>query len=303
MSERPPSSHDAPHVVGMLVQALADSDLVLALYDPADRLQWANRRFHDLFLRGVALPVDFADILRHGFTHRFGVKIDCGDIEQFLADILPRRRSIPFRAFATDTVEGMWLWMTETLLPNGWLLSCASDITALKQHERVLREAHAQVLHDAQTDALTGAASRPHALEALQQALGRLDDSEPLSVALTDIDDFKRINERFGHPRGDEVLAAYVAQCRQRLRPNDLVGRMGGHEFLLAFPGIRDTMAVRIVERLRLGLASPGVGAFGFAAGVTQALPGESVAALLARVAERLSVAKARGHGCTVLDP
>ena len=121
-----------------LCAALEQSDLLLGLFDAQDNLQLANAAYRAEFLRDAPLPMPFGDVLRLGFAGQFGVKVDSGDIEAFLADILPRRRSSPSRSFATDTVGGRWLQFSETLLPDGWLLTIATDISTLEQHERII---------------------------------------------------------------------------------------------------------------------------------------------------------------------
>ena len=125
----PPSSES----LQALLAGLEHSDLLAGLFDPEDRLRWANRAYHDTFLRGLALPVAFADVLRHGHHRGFGVLVSRGDVEAFLADILPRRRADASRTLLSDTVDGRWLQFTETLLAGGWMLTVAADITALKQ--------------------------------------------------------------------------------------------------------------------------------------------------------------------------
>jgi signal transduction histidine kinase len=126
--------------------AVDASCTIIALYDPDDWLVYANRAYHDTFLKGHAGPIRFPDILRLGFAGNFGVKINSGDIEAFLQDILPRRRAVPSRSIETDTVDGRWLWITETVLPDGSLLSVGSDITRLKHSEKTLRQAHESAL-------------------------------------------------------------------------------------------------------------------------------------------------------------
>ncbi|WP_119153322.1 GGDEF domain-containing protein [Caldimonas tepidiphila] len=280
------------------------SELVAGLYDAQDRLRWASASFERVFLRGLAMPVDFPDLLRHGFRHGFGVQIDCGDVEQFLADILPRRRSTPFRAFAVDIVGGQWLWMTETLRPDGWLLSVASDITALKTRELSLQQAHEDMLTVARTDALTGLWSRRRILELGEAALrGCAESGRPFSLALIDLDHFKRINDTQGHDRGDEVLRHFGAHCRALLRPVDALGRLGGEEFLLLLPGAPLEAAQAIVERLRAALPGTHALPYTFSAGLAQALGREPLEAAIRRADGALYEAKRLGRDRSVCAP
>lgn len=279
-----------------LAAALADSELLVALFDPQDRLVWANPPFHARLLRGLPLPAAFADVLRHGFAGGFGVAIDCGDVEAFLVEILPRRRSARHRAFATDFVDGAWVWMTETLLDNGWLLSVGSEITSLKHHERQLTEAHDHAFRAARTDELTQAANRRHVLEVAHAALCR-----GPTLVLIDLDDFKLVNDRHGHAGGDAVLKHFVAHCQAQLRPGDLLGRLGGEEFLLVLDGAGEALADTIVERLRAALPACGQIAYGFSAGITCARAGDSVETALERADAALYEAKRAGKGRNVV--
>ncbi|MTJ79808.1 MAG: GGDEF domain-containing protein [Telmatospirillum sp.] len=72
-----------------------------------------------------------------------------------------------------------------------------------------------------------------------------------MSVLLLDIDFFKRINDRWGHPVGDEALKAFAKACRKALREPDILGRVGGEEFAVALPNTRTEEARMIAERLR----------------------------------------------------
>jgi two-component system cell cycle response regulator len=119
--------------------------------------------------------------------------------------------------------------------------------------ERLMQQR--QHLHDlANTDQLTGVATR-HALEEylrteLQVARER---AEPLSVVLLDLDNFKEINDTFGHPAGDAVLRSLGSWLRSEssLRTHDRPGRYGGDEFVVVLPGTGAAGAMRFAERAR----------------------------------------------------
>lgn len=107
----------------------------------------------------------------------------------------------------------------------------------------------------ANADPLTGLANRRRLdsdlLVAHQHALAA---GEPLCVALLDLDHFKVVNDRFGHPTGDEVLRLVAEHLRRGCRPHDLVARAGGEEFVMVFGGMNLQDTARICERLRAGI-------------------------------------------------
>lgn len=136
-------------------------------------------------------------------------------------------------------------------------------------HELDAARALAQTL--ANTDALTGALNRRHFLNAGSLAIGRArQDATPTSVLLMDIDDFKQVNDRHGHSTGDAVLQMFARQCLKSLRPQDMLARWGGEEFVALLPATAPADAVRISERLCKAIAESRVcGTGGAPMGVT----------------------------------
>lgn len=132
------------------------------------------------------------------------------------------------------------------------------DVTTVKSLEISLREAKEENRHLATHDFLTGLPNRVLLLDRMKQALalskrhGRM-----VAVVSLDLDDFKNINERFGHAIGDSLLIGTASRIQQVLREYDSVTRMGGDEFLLLIPDIDsvpqiETLATRILSALNL---------------------------------------------------
>lgn len=104
----------------------------------------------------------------------------------------------------------------------------------------------------AETDPLTGIFNRRKAQEMLEKFIGLAQtQQQPLSLVMLDLDHFKQVNDRYGHSSGDQVLVATARLLRQSLRPEDVVARWGGEEFLVGMYGLEQGTAV---ERMKLVL-------------------------------------------------
>jgi diguanylate cyclase len=128
----------------------------------------------------------------------------------------------------------------------------ASLREALYKRGNELKIAHARIEELARTDELTGVYNRRHITKALYEELAFTRRAAmPLSVALIDLDFFKRINDTYGHPAGDEVLKSVTIALSANLRGIDKIGRYGGEEFLLVLPSSTEEDSVDVVDRLR----------------------------------------------------
>lgn len=106
------------------------------------------------------------------------------------------------------------------------------------------------------TDALTGLHNRRSILETLEQEIIRAArQGSSLSVVILDLDHFKRINDTWGHPAGDQVLREAARVLRENVREADAVGRYGGEEFMIVLPGAGLDEARGVLERCRARLA------------------------------------------------
>ncbi|MGS2722754.1 GGDEF domain-containing protein [Porticoccus sp. GXU_MW_L64] len=114
--------------------------------------------------------------------------------------------------------------------------------------DRLEREARKLATYDALTTVMTRRAFMDSALSVMKVASR---DHAPFSLMYLDIDDFKKINDTYGHPAGDEVLKACGALIRNQIRAADLVGRIGGEEFALALTGTHLGGAMHLAEKLR----------------------------------------------------
>ena len=109
----------------------------------------------------------------------------------------------------------------------------------------------------ADIDALTGIANRRGFTKRASRVLARLEaDEAPIGLLLFDLDNFKTINDRFGHRGGDQVLILFAKTLQISLRPLDLVGRFGGEEFVALMPGVAPDTMIEIAERVRDSFAA-----------------------------------------------
>ncbi|HET6433054.1 diguanylate cyclase [Dyella sp.] len=160
----------------------------------------------------------------------------------------------------------------------------------------------------AMTDPLTGVANRRRLAQlgqlALEHARGM---GEPLSLIALDVDHFKRVNDSYGHPVGDQVLIRLAAVCQHALRQVDHLGRMGGEEFVVILPGSDAAAACLVAERLRrevralaLNDLAPGL-TVSISLGVAEAEPTDAdLEQLIARADEALY--RAKDHGRNRVD-
>jgi diguanylate cyclase (GGDEF)-like protein len=156
-----------------------------------------------------------------------------------------------------------------------------------------------------QSDPLTGALNRRGLDLAFPEvAATDADDGvvRPLSVAMVDIDHFKRVNDEYGHAIGDEVLKRVVHLLSSVLRAGDAIVRMGGEEFLLILPSVELARAAPIAERARAAVAEARFTAADvtlevtISVGVAERRAGEGRDALIKRADEALYAAKRDGR-------
>ena len=178
----------------------------------------------------------------------------------------------------------------------------------LYNKSRQLKEAYRRIEELAELDELTGSFNRRCIMRMLDDEVARAQRNKtPCSVALIDLDWFKRINDTHGHPIGDEVLRTFAITVFANIRGIDRFGRYGGEEFLLIMPETSSTAAATILDRLRLIVAELDWSAFSsgmagtISAGGAELKPTETPDALLARVDEALYAAKEAGRNQVTL--
>jgi diguanylate cyclase (GGDEF)-like protein len=177
--------------------------------------------------------------------------------------------------------------------------SLASHATVALENARLHRIVERQAL----ADGLTGLANRRHGENVLEGELARAERfGGPLTLVVADLDDFKEVNDRFGHLTGDCVLRDFGAVLRSTMRDVDLACRWGGEEFVLVLPGTDAEGGVNLAERIREHLRDHATLAldgtpvhFTASFGVAAAAAGTNGQELLARADAALYEAKRAG--------
>jgi diguanylate cyclase (GGDEF)-like protein len=166
-----------------------------------------------------------------------------------------------------------------------------------------LKAAYKRIEELAELDELTGASNRRSIMRVLEEEIERSGrNGSPCSIALIDLDWFKRINDAYGHPTGDEVLRTFSITTFANIRSVDRFGRYGGEEFLLVLPDMDTERAARALDRLRTIIADLDWSAFSpgmkvtISAGVATLNPNETSDTFLARADSALYAAKAQGR-------
>ena len=153
---------------------------------------------------------------------------------------------VPFSLMASAALMLVVLWQRSPFLS----VALVGPLLAIQLYQRaIVRALHAMRL--ALTDPLTGLGNHRHFHERLERELINAQDRRlPLTLCLVDVDDFKRVNDRFGHPAGDRILS----QLATRLRQSGEAFRLGGDEFALLLPGYDTeaalTAATSVVDRI-----------------------------------------------------
>jgi diguanylate cyclase (GGDEF)-like protein len=143
----------------------------------------------------------------------------------------------------TDNFEAILKRANETLVEIS--LQTQQQASQLKEENRTLA-------HQATTDGLTGLFCRAHFDKILaEQAASHSQSGKPLTLLMMDIDHFKSVNDRYGHPAGDSVLRAVAQLVRTAARTGDLAARYGGEEMVLLLPDTPRTIGAAVAEAIR----------------------------------------------------
>ena len=278
----------------------------LVMFDADGVIALCNEQYRNLFPQTADLRIPGArhrDILLAAVARGEAAP---DDVDRWIAEVLAAQHTDSERE--VHLADGRWLDARTRQMANGGSLSVFSDITTVKRAQRELVAANEKLKLLANRDGLTELMTRRAFDETLQHEFKRSKRSgSPLSLLLLDVDWFKRYNDRYGHPAGDECLRAISRCLRNKVRrPADSAARYGGEELAAILPdtdadgafviGEAVLNAVRALhkphEASEYGVvtASIGVATFGGSGDQT------SMAELLRRADQALYGAKAAGR-------
>jgi diguanylate cyclase (GGDEF)-like protein/PAS domain S-box-containing protein len=286
----------------LLGAALDAADNAVMIADALGVVEWANPAFSRLSgyalpeLPGQRLQALLGQGARRGELYaQLWRTILAGDV--WRGEMLNRR------------LDGTHYHAAHTVTPlsdgGGYphhFIAVMEDISTRKRQEQELQRL-------ATTDALTGLLNRRAFLQEVEQELQRFRrHGRAGTLLMLDLDHFKRVNDRYGHPVGDTVLVQVSAVLRERLRLTDRIGRLGGEEFAVLLPETEPQGALPLAQVLReavaaLRIATP-MGPLGVTVSIGLAvfLPGEPDAApLLNRADKALYQAKEQGRDRVVV--
>jgi diguanylate cyclase (GGDEF)-like protein len=182
-------------------------------------------------------------------------------------------------------------------------VSCSLLLAALVDHLTDRERIEERWRHEATHDPLTGLANRSLLDAALLGSLPEATETRPLHLVMCDLDNFKTVNDSWGHAAGDELLRVIAGRMESAVRPDDVVARISGDEFVLLLKGTDEAAAGEVAGRVMAAVVQPvqlpsgNVVVPSLSMGVAAHQQGEAVARLMARADETMYRAKALGGG------
>jgi diguanylate cyclase (GGDEF)-like protein len=166
---------------------------------------------------------------------------------------------VEYRLFGTD---GQELWVLDRMRPerraeDGSLI-VSGVVADVSERKRVEAEAREKLAHAALHDSLTGLANRASFLDHLDLGLRRAARTGAgIALLFIDLDNFKLVNDSFGHAAGDELLKVVGSRLHGAVRANDVVARQGGDEFLILLSDVANTASEVVAGKVRNTLSEP----------------------------------------------
>jgi len=261
-----------------------------------------------LLKKGIDQSKDAMRVMMVSFVERLdGMAASTGEFQSRLEahmDAIRQARTIADLGHSLeDVLDDTSRLQEQALRSREQMLAARAEVDAAQARIRELETKLRDVGDLVRSDALTGALNRRGFEEEYERESARAErEGRPLSLAMIDLDEFSRLNARYGHPGGDAALRHVVAIARDALRAGDAICRHGGEEFVLLLPGTPLAEAQAVVQRLQKRLASEPAThegqriAVAFSAGVAVRQLGEDREHLLRRADRAMYQAKRDGR-------
>ncbi|WLQ13154.1 GGDEF domain-containing protein [Hahella aquimaris] len=242
--------NDLEHTLFAFIES---SDEAYALFNDQDLLVYCNAAFARLFNaeREFLAGFSFRRLAERCYDTRQGIHIESDDLEGWLRYAQELRRTRQFRSYEVEISGGRWFLFSEQIDNQGRMLVRARDLTAQKQLEGRINHANQKLRHMAMTDELTHVANYRGFFEAAEAEANRCwRTGAPMTLMLLDMDHFKKVNDNYGYPVGDEILRRIAEMSREALREYDVFGRIAGEEFAIFLSQANDKVGMQIAGRL-----------------------------------------------------
>ena len=310
-----------PDVFDLLWRYVRDEDHDLSLavdraiteraFDLASVTELRRAHCGDIEASEVAALVEAVHDQAEALSQRIGAgRTDLADYGRAIADGGARLET-PIDAAGLAALLGQLSDATATIQAANARLE--GELAAAATEAHALSEKLGAAERAAITDPLTGILNRRGTIEALERAQAETRaEGGKLALAMIDIDHFKRVNDRFGHALGDDVLRFVARHLADRLAPlNGKVGRFGGEEFIAILPGHDVMRGTAVIDKARAQLAAQiirnavdgsSMGRVSFSAGVSGDRADDSCDTLIDRADRALYAAKRMGRDRVVPD-
>ncbi len=282
-------------------------------------LQEATRNLKEVIYKQGALKHSLAEAklrvknMMITFIDRLGsVAASTGDyharVGMYSEKIGKAKNIVELNTILDEVMQDTRTMQTEALRSRDEMVAAREEVQQAEAKIQELESKLEELSELALEDGLTGSLNRRGLDDAFEREMARAERRKsPLCVALLDLDDFKRLNDTYGHSAGDGALKHLVQIIKDTLRSMDVVGRFGGEEFLIVLPDTDLPDAVRTITRLqreltkRIFMHDNSKVLITFSAGVALRAPGEAQAALVGRADAALYKAKRTGKNRVVV--
>jgi len=225
----------------------------------------------------IAAPYEVSSLFSVGGSKEFSVIFDDGTLvgdRMPVAKVLATGESVAGLVMGVPQPDGFHKWISVNVKPlfggsdRRWsALMTVADVTAVKQQQELVRRL-------AYEDEVTGLPNRRLFADWLDQAIERSRrNGVKFAILFLDLNDFKLVNDSFGHHTGDELLSLVAKRLKASVRASDTVARYGGDEFIILLPEIKDAGGAAVVaEKVKRALQAPFVGEGGWAVTVSASI-------------------------------